>query len=136
MGGNVSLQTKTILPVIIDNLENNVEVKSVVRTLIKATDFITFIWKNSIIDYKEYYKTCVRISMNTSNTQHDCDKMEFYVFNNYMTFFTELKEEEKTGKTTEGEQPGMQDANSMFAKSMASTKNMLNSGQNKFKAPR
>lgn len=98
--------------------------------LLPATDFLVFIYKQSIIDYKEYYKLCVRISMETSNTQHDCDNMEFWVFNNYMTFLTEIVEEKNKNKGTQ-ETPD----NSMD-KYMSKSKSFLNSGMKNFPKPK
>jgi hypothetical protein len=127
------LSTKTILGDIIDNIENNKnKVQSVLSLLIPSTDLLIFCWKQSIIDYKEYYKICARISMETSNTQTDCDNMEFWVFNNYMTFITEILDEKnkKSGDGTNQTSPDQ-----TVQKTLNQSKNFLNSGKSKFKSP-
>jgi hypothetical protein len=82
---------------------------------------LQFIYKNSIIDQKEYYKTCVLISSETSNNQQDCENMEFYVFNNYMIILNEIIENKNAGNGNNGDS----DASNNFNKTMSQAKSMI-----------
>jgi hypothetical protein len=53
-----------------------------------------FIYKQSIVNQDDYYKTCTLISFKTANNQDIIDKMPFYVFNNFMIYLKDIMEEE------------------------------------------
>lgn len=66
----------------------------------KDFKLLCLIYKQSIISLHDYYLTSVAISEISSNNQSVIDKMEFWVFNNYMPLHNEvekLKEGKKSG---------------------------------------
>lgn len=79
---------------------------------------LTYIYRQSIVPQKDFYKTCVLISYKTSNSQSEIEQMPYYVFNNFVAFLNEIIEEENNG--TSGE-------NNSAAEHMAETQDMFKS---------
>ncbi len=57
--------------------------------------------------------------MKSSNNQEDCEKMPFWVFNNYLVYFDEFLEKES------GEGGNQEDASKTMSDTMASAKSMM-----------
>lgn len=65
---------------------------------------LEYVYRQSIVSVKDYYKTCVTIAYKTSNSQSEIDAMPYYQFNNFVVFLNEIIEEENKGSENgEGE---------------------------------
>ena len=118
MDGKVCSLRKTIQDISIKNIDVKIEFED----LYPQALLLSFIYKFSIISIDKYYETSAYISMKTSNSQHDIDKMEFYVFNNYMVYLEKMIEAENGKNTGEGENS---EASQQFNNSMRQAKSMI-----------
>lgn len=67
------------------------------------------LYSKSKIDIEEYYRNCCIISYKTANSQYDCEKMEYWKFNNLLTFLNEILTTETGGDNKqEDHQQGME----------------------------
>lgn len=114
-----------------DNIGNK---KDIISSFIPNIDLLRKIYFASIIDIESFHKTCVLISMKTSNTQSECENMPFYVFNNFMVFFNEISEKENNNnKDTDGDSG--EAMNKQATEMMSKSKSLL-PNTNNFKIPK
>lgn len=127
MVGKNYLSQRQILQDISNNVYNLSKIKeSIWYGVFPQSFLLSFIFRQSIISQKDYYKTCVLISYKTSNNQTEIDNMPFYVFNNFISFLNEIIEEENKTNSNDNEQPPgndmMKSANSMFKNNISAAK--------------
>lgn len=130
MDGKNCLSQKQILQDISTNKIDLTKVNENLWFSVFPHAFLThYIFKQSIIDIAEYYKTCVLISYKTANSQQQIDDMPFYVFNNFVVYLNEIIEEENKSENGNGNESGqdmMKSASGMMNSQMANAKNMFN----------
>lgn len=86
------------------------------------------IYKKSIISVEEFYRNCLIVSYKTANTQYDCERMEYWKFNNMLVFLDEIVSKEN-GDSPSGDQQQQTDyqrqAKSQQHQAMQSAKSMM-----------
>lgn len=95
--------------------------------MIKSYFLSKFIYSQSVIDLKSFYKTCTLIAYKTSNNQEQLEKMPYYIFNNFTIYLNEIVDEEnkKSGGDDSDASGMMGNANKMMSSNMASAKSMM-----------
>ena len=98
------------------------------------SDVISFIYNQSKVDLNNFYETCALISSKSSNNQEVVENMEYYVFNNYMVYFTKIIEAENGDKNGNASaESAHKNASSQFSSSMRSAKSSMKPNMGNFK---
>lgn len=113
---------KTLQDILTDNIK--LADKSDFGYFYPKFDLHKFVYKQSIINMDDYYRTSTIISYKTSNNQEIIDNMPYFVFNNFMVYLNEIIEKENGGKSDDEENH----ASEQMAASMQKAKSMMPSG--------
>lgn len=130
MDGNKCLSIKELLEEYSNKIfNNNFEEKIIGFPTIKE------IYLQSIINAQQYFDECIIMSVRTSNSQEQIEKMEFWKFRNLLKSLNKYIESENKNPTEGTENEDFQkNLNGQSKNMMNSSKNMMNSS--KFKKPK
>lgn len=88
------------------------------------------IYLQSIINAQQYFDECIIMSVRTSNSQEQIEKMEFWKFRNLLKSLNKYIE-------SENKNPSEGTENEDFQKNLnGQSKNMMNSSKNMMKSPK
>lgn len=125
MAGNICLSIKELSEEYSNKIFNKKEIK---EEIIFPT--ITEIYKQSKIDAEQYFDECIIMSVRTSNSQEQIEKMEFWKFRNLLKSLNKYIE-------AENKQTGNNSDNEEFQKNIGEkSKNMMNQSKNMIKKPK
>ena len=106
---------------------NGIPVINLFEEFYPSIKLFNFIYTQSKIPQLDYYKTCAMIAYKSHNSQTDVEKMEYYVFNNYMSFMNEFIESENKSDGKTGEETPQETAQNTMKETMSSQKSMMKS---------